>query len=108
MYGILSVLISDNGAQFTSNEFQDFANNKEKPWEEDEDIANLLRPQTTDISLEKMKKRLKNLKSAWYDNRTSKGLDPYEEGDMERVRPSTLGVNLWKKGTVSQRLDDRS
>ncbi|KAK4326722.1 hypothetical protein Pmani_002741 [Petrolisthes manimaculis] len=73
---------------------------KEKPWEED--ITNLLRPQTTDIALEKMKKRLKNLKSAWYYNRTSKGLDP-SEGDMERVRPSTLGVNLWKKRTVSQR-----
>ncbi|KAK3869887.1 hypothetical protein Pcinc_024830 [Petrolisthes cinctipes] len=89
-------------------EYRPGKENKEKLWEEDEDIANLLRPQTTDIFIEKMKKRLKNLKTACYYNRTSKGIDPSEEGDMERVRPSTHGVNLWKKGTVSQRLDERS
>ena len=70
--------------------------------------AALLTPKGIDVSLEKKKKRLKNLKSAWYYDKGAKDLQPLSEGDVVRIQPTTLGDKTWKRGIVQNRLDERS
>ena len=170
-YGIPSVLISDNGPQFISKEFSDFAvqydfehrtsspkypqsngmaesavktakslirkalacnsdpylailDYRNTPCQDMElspvqrslgrrtrtllpTTAELLKPNGIDVSLEK-KRRLKNLKSAWYYDKTAKDLTPLSEGDTVRIQPTSLGDSVWRQGTVHKRLDERS
>ena len=70
--------------------------------------ATLLTPKGIDVSLEKKKKRLKNIKSAWYYDKVAKDLQPLSEGDVVRIQPTTLGDKVWKRGVVHNRLDERS
>lgn len=70
--------------------------------------SRLLQPKGIDTSMEKKLHKLKNMKSAWYYNRSAKDLEPLDEGDVVRVRPSGLNDKVWKKGIVNKRLDGRS
>ena len=70
--------------------------------------SRLLQPKGIDTTVEKKMNKLKNMKSAWYHDRTAKDLVPLNEGDTVRIKPSVLGDKHWKKGTVSKRLDERS
>lgn len=51
--------------------------------------SKFLKPQGTDILLEKKETRLGNVKSAWYYKKTARDLDSLE-GDLLRIKPSTL------------------
>lgn len=70
--------------------------------------AELLMPSGIDVSLEKKKRRLKNLKSAWYYDKAAKDLTPLSDGDVVRIQPTSLGDKVWKRGTIHKRLDERS
>ena len=67
--------------------------------------ANLLQPRIVDDKA-KMKKKVD--KQAEYFNKSSKKLQPLEEGDTVRMKPLVRGNKTWEKAVVSQRLDERS
>ena len=43
-----------------------------------------------------------------YYNRNARDLPPLSEGDVVRIKPFQVGDKVWKKGTVTSRLDERS
>lgn len=70
--------------------------------------ASLMQPRGIDPEMYKTMRRIKNAKAAAYYDRYSKDLEALEEGECVRIKPMTLGNKVWKKGTVSKRLDERS
>lgn len=59
----------------------------------------LLKVREIDVSLEKKKRRLKNLKSAWYYRKTAKG-------DMVTIKLNAQGDKTCQKETANKRLDE--
>ena len=70
--------------------------------------SSLLKPQDINGEHVKQNKKYSNLRSSLYYNKGSKDLDPLSEGDVVRVKPTVMGKKVWEKGTVLERLDERS
>ena len=43
-----------------------------------------------------------------YYDKSAKDLKPLEEGEVVRLQPFTKGKDLWKKGIITKKLDERS
>ena len=70
--------------------------------------SNLLKPKEINTEHVKQNKKYSNLRSAMYYNIGSKDLDPLNEGDVVRIKPTVMGKKSWEKGTIVERLDERS
>lgn len=70
--------------------------------------SNLLKPKEISNEHVKQSKKYSNLKSSLYYNKGSKDLDPLCEGDTVRIKPTVMNKKTWEKGTVLERLDERS
>ena len=70
--------------------------------------SNLLKPKEISNEHVKQSKKYNNLRSSVYFNKGSKDLEPLNEGDTVRIKPTVMGEKTWKKGTVLERLDERS
>ncbi len=70
--------------------------------------AKLLQPQSIDsgTTIEKLAERKRQ--QAKYYNRGAVDLNPLDEEDVVRIKPSRLGRKEWEKGVVRKRLDQRS
>lgn len=71
--------------------------------------STLLEPRGAAI-LQKERDRMKDLqrKQAFYHNTSAKDLPVLEEGDTVRMKHFQIGKKTWDKGTITQRLDERS
>ena len=68
----------------------------------------LLEPRTSCKETERKKLYNQKQRQAHYYNQGAKNLQPLEEGDTVRMKPFVLGQKEWKKGVVTNRLDERS
>ena len=50
----------------------------------------------------------KQQRQSGYYNCNARDLPALSEGDIVRIKPFQLGDKVWKKGTVTSRLDERS
>ena len=53
--------------------------------------ATLLIPRRVDVEFAKKRQKRKNMRSTWYHNKGAKDLNPLEEGDYVRIKPTILG-----------------
>ena len=70
--------------------------------------SSLLRPEVVDHKHTKRDLKRNQDKQADYYNKHTRELSTLEEGDTVRLQPFKLGQKEWTKGTVLQRLDERS
>ena len=60
------------------------------------------------VKQEKQSFERKQMKSAEYYDKQAKPLKALTEGQTVKLKPFTLGQQVWKKGEVMKRLDERS
>ena len=68
----------------------------------------LLKPQVPDPEEQQRLLRQRQLTQAQYYNRTAKDLPKLEIGDVVRMKPIKNHERIWRKATVTQKVDDRS
>ena len=68
----------------------------------------LLRPSVRPYEREGRRLKDRQRKQAKYYNQRAKDLPVLHEGDAVRLKPFIKGRKVWEKGTVTQRLDERS
>ena len=68
----------------------------------------LLRPQSIDGQLTRKILKKDQDRQSFYYNRTAKDHPILEEDDVVRLKPFVKGKKQWLKGTVTQRMDERS
>ena len=68
----------------------------------------LLKPQVPDTEEQQRLLRQQQLKQAQYYNKTAKDLPKLAIGDVVRMKPIKNQERIWRKATVTQKVDDRS
>ena len=71
-------------------------------------LGSLLKPQTCQITEDKIQLQQAKNRQAHYYNENAHDLKPLSVGDTVRMKPFQLGQKRWKKGQVMDRLENRS